>query len=154
MKLIEKFMGAVITVVLIASLTGCSAKTQVQADTQTQEQLQAQSKVIEGYKSKLSQANRTIADDKIKIASKPKIIYKDKIIYKNDPITNKILYQTDLFLFEYGYTSLNGMEGDGCNTAHSDYNQEIIKGKTVLSPSQILEGITFYNKRHPNGEKY
>ena len=76
MKLIEKFMGAVITVVLIASLTGCSAKTQVQADTQTQEQLQTQSKVIEGYKSKLDQANRTIADDKIRIAAKPKIVYR------------------------------------------------------------------------------
>jgi hypothetical protein len=99
---------------------------------------------------KLLNKSEPIITKNIVTTSSPKIIYKDKIVYKNNAITEKILFQTDLFLF-INRAYPDGYFGDGCNDQGLNVNNSFKKGNRVLTDQELLEGITHINKNYPKG---
>lgn len=77
----------------------------------------------------------------------PKIIYKDKIIYKTNPIDEKIVYQTKMFL----HLMINGQ--DRCTNVDFMENFNIENcgngiDRGLENKSYLLNDITEYNKSH------
>jgi hypothetical protein len=84
----------------------------------------------------------------------PKIIYKDKIVYKENPINEKIIYQTRMFLdLRLEFPSINDTsmnfysEGPKANESYTHTQMVALEN----SNSVVLTDMIIYNKAHSKG---